>query len=66
MHKLLSIVVAITFAFVAAPGSAIAEQKSILITGASTGIGRNLAEALAAEGHVAHSARSGAHRLAFR
>ena len=36
----------------AIPGPAYAgEQKSILITGASTGIGRNLAETLAAEGH---------------
>ncbi len=36
----------------ATPGPAFADgQKSILVTGASTGIGRHLAEALAAEGH---------------
>ncbi|MCH7822037.1 MAG: SDR family oxidoreductase [Proteobacteria bacterium] len=37
------------------------EQKAILVTGASTGIGRNLAETLAAEGHFVYA---GARKMA--
>ena len=61
MNKLLTsalslVVLAVTLA---APGSADAEdQKSILVTGASTGIGRNLTETLAENGyHVYAGAR---------
>jgi NAD(P)-dependent dehydrogenase (short-subunit alcohol dehydrogenase family) len=42
---------ALVFALLGAQPSVAGEQKSILVTGASTGIGRHLAEALAADGH---------------
>ena len=40
---------------------AVGAQKAILVTGASTGIGRNITEALAAEGHFVYA---GARKLA--
>ena len=59
MNKLLQFVVVITVVFFAAPHTVASEdQKSILVTGASTGIGRNLTETLAANGyHVYAGAR---------
>ena len=47
-----AVVLVLTGLFTVSPQHAFAqEQKSILVTGASTGIGRHLAEALAADGH---------------
>jgi len=59
MHKMLQFAVTVALVCLAAADTAVAEsQKSILVTGASTGIGRNLAETLAATGyHVYAGAR---------
>ena len=61
MSKILQIVIVLiaVTVFYTAPQSAVAgEQKSILVTGASTGIGRNLTETLAAKDyHVYAGAR---------
>ncbi len=59
MNKLLQFVVAVAVVFVAAPHTVASDDhKSILVTGASTGIGRHLAETLAENGyHVYAGAR---------
>ncbi len=59
MNRLLQLAVAAALVFFAAPQTVAAEHKeSVLITGARTGIGRNLTEMLAANGyHVYAGAR---------
>jgi len=59
MNKYLQFVVAVTVVFFSAPHTVAADDhKSILVTGASTGIGRNLTQTLAENGyHVYAGAR---------
>ena len=59
MHKLLQFVIVVSVVFLGGPQTVAAdEHKSILVTGASTGIGRNLTETLAEKGyHVYAGAR---------
>ena len=58
MNKLFHLVVAAVFIIAAPQTVAADDQKSILVTGASTGIGRNLTETLAENGyHVYAGAR---------
>jgi NAD(P)-dependent dehydrogenase (short-subunit alcohol dehydrogenase family) len=59
MNRLLQFVIVVAVVFFAAPNTVAADDhKSILITGASTGIGRNLTETLAENGyHVYAGAR---------
>jgi NAD(P)-dependent dehydrogenase (short-subunit alcohol dehydrogenase family) len=49
--KQVILLMALVTALVLSPQAGAGEQQSVLITGASTGIGRHLAEALAADGH---------------
>ena len=44
-----------TALLVVAPLAAHADQKAVLVTGASSGIGRNIAERLAGEGHFVYA-----------
>jgi NAD(P)-dependent dehydrogenase (short-subunit alcohol dehydrogenase family) len=44
-----------TVLILVAPPAAQAEQKAVLVTGASSGIGRNIAERLAQEGHFVYA-----------
>ena len=58
MNKLIGFVAAVVFVFAAPITFAADDQKSILVTGASTGIGRHLTETLAEAGyHVYAGAR---------
>ena len=54
MKQLVFLMVLVAVGFGSAPVSA-GEQKAVLITGASTGIGRNMAETLAGEGYFVYA-----------
>ena len=55
MNKLILTVAAILFAQVSAAESPAAARKAVLVTGASTGIGRNLTEHLAGRGYIVYA-----------
>jgi len=63
MNKLILTVAAILFAQVSTAESPAAAPKAVLVTGASTGIGRNLTEHLAGRGYIVYA---GARKLILK
>jgi hypothetical protein len=64
-QKMIAAFALITIGLIGASNPAYAQdaegemQKAVLVTGASTGIGRNIAETLAAEGYFVYAGQAG-------